>query len=312
MPSEQIARAVGPARIDLAYERRGAQGNPTVLLIMGLGAQLVHWPTGFLDALVSRGLHVVRFDNRDSGRSTHFHDAPKPDLAAALAGDFSSVSYTLSDMAADAIGLLDVLRIRSAHVVGASMGAAIGQMLAIEYPGRVRSLTSMMFTTGAPSVGQMSPEAMKALFSSPPPTTRQEAIEQAIRRAPIVRSPAYPASADEIASTTGLAWDRDHDALSIARQAVATVATGDRTERLRGLDIPTLVVHGTHDVICDVSGGRATAAAIPDAELLLLGGMGHDIPAALWDPIAARIAAIVQRGEARARDASTSTSTASA
>ena len=125
MLNEQIAKAVGPAHIDIAYEQRGNAGDPAVLLIMGLAGQLVHWPTRFLDELVSRGFHVIRFDNRDSGHSTHLHDAPKPDLAAAFAGDLSSVSYTLSDMAADAVGLLDFLGIEAAHVVGASMGCLL-------------------------------------------------------------------------------------------------------------------------------------------------------------------------------------------
>ncbi len=298
MLNEQIAKGVGPARVDLAYERRGNPTDPPVLLIMGLGAQLVNWPTGFVDVLVAHGLHVIRFDNRDSGHSTHMSDAPKPDLAAALAGDLSSVSYTLSDMAADAIGLLDHLGIERAHIVGASMGGAIAQVMAIEHPNRVRSLTSMMFTTGKAGVGQMHPDAGKALFDGPPPETREEAIAQALRRAPIVRSPAYPTAPEEIAATTGLAWDRGHDQVAISRQAVAVVASGDRSEKLRELSVPALVVHGTHDVICDVSGGKATAAAIPGAELVLIDGMGHDLPSAVWNRIATHIAATVRRGEA--------------
>lgn len=299
MLNEQIARGVGPARVDIAYERRGNVSDPAVLLIMGLGAQLVHWPTRLLDELVSRKLCIIRFDNRDAGHSTHLHDAPMPDLPAALAGDFSSVSYTLSDMAADAVGLLDYLGIQAAHVVGASMGAAIAQTMAIEHPARVRSLTSMMFSTGANDVGQVHPETQKVLFSGPPPTTREEAIEQAIRRAPIVRSPAYPATPEYIAEITGLAWDRDHDLLAMARQSVATVASGDRTEKLRSVAVPTLVIHGMNDTICDVSGGRATAAAIPSAELMLIDGMGHDLPVELAGRIAERIAATVRRAEAR-------------
>ncbi|AWC24842.1 MULTISPECIES: alpha/beta fold hydrolase [Hyphomicrobiales] len=298
MLNEQIAKAVGPAHIDIAYEQRGNAGDPAVLLIMGLAGQLVHWPTRFLDELVSRGFHVIRFDNRDSGHSTHLHDAPKPDLAAAFAGDLSSVSYTLSDMAADAVGLLDFLGIEAAHVVGASMGAAIAQTMAIEHPARVRTLTSMMFSTGGKGVGLMHPEA-QALFTDSPPTTREEAIEQAIRRAPKVRSPAYPTPPQEIANITGQAWDRDHDILATARQSVATVASGDRTEMLRGVAVPTLVIHGTKDTICDVSGGQATAAAIPGAELVLFEGMAHDFPAALAGRIADCIAATVQRGKKR-------------
>lgn len=299
MLTEQIAKSVGPAGIDLAYDRRGDPNDPAVLLIMGLGAQLVHWPTGFLDALIAQGLHIVRFDNRDAGRSTHLSDVPKPDLAAAMGGDLSSVPYTLSDMAADAVGLLDHLGIARAHVVGASMGAAIAQVMAIEHPARIRSLTSMMFTTGEAGVGQIHPDASKALFADPPPQTKEEAVAQALRRAPIVRSPAFPTPPEQLAETAALAWERGHDETAIARQAAAVVASGDRSQQLRQLSVPALVVHGTRDVICDVSGGKATAAAIPGAELVLIDGMGHDIPPALWDRIAAHIAATVRRAEAR-------------
>lgn len=299
MLTEEIAKNVGPARVDLAYERRGNPEDPAVLLIMGLGAQLVHWPTGFVDALVAHGLDVVRFDNRDSGRSTHMSDAPQADLAAVMAGDLSCVSYTLSDMAADSIGLIDHLGIGRVHVVGASMGAAIAQVMAIEYPDRILSLTSMMFTTGEAGVGQMHADVSSALFADPPPQTKEEAIAQTLRRAPIIRSPAYPTPFETLAEAAGLAWERGHDQGAIARQAVAVVASGDRTQKLRELGVPALVVHGTHDVICDVSGGKATAAAIPGAQLVLIDGMGHDIPPALWDRIASHIAATVRRGEAR-------------
>ena len=297
MLNERIARGVGPARIDIAYEQRGNPADPAVLLIMGLSAQLVHWPEDFLEALVSRGLHLIRFDNRDAGHSTHFNDAPKPDLAAAFAGDLSTASYTLSDMAADAVGLLDVLGIKAAHVVGASMGGAIAQHTAIEHPGRVLSLTSMMSTTGNRTVGQIHPETMKAVFGGPPATTREAVIERSLRIAPIVRSPVYPASPAEIAEVAGLAWDRDHGGDAIARQGIATIASGDWTEKLRALTVPALVIHGTHDTVCDVSGGRATAAAIPGAELVLLDGMAHDLPRALWDRIADHIAATIRRSE---------------
>jgi len=303
MLNEHIARGVGPTRIDIAYEQRGNPAHPTVLLVMGIAAQLVHWPLGFLEALVQRGLHVVRFDNRDSGRSTHLREAPPADLPAALRGDLSSVSYTLSDMAADAVGLLDVLNIDAAHVVGASMGGAIAQTVAIEHPARVCSLTSMMFTTGDMAVGQVHPATMKAVFGGPPARTREEVIARAVRNLGVVGSPAFPADPAQVAAVAGLVYDRGHDEAAIARQAVATVASGDRTKRLRTLDVSTLVLHGLADTICDPSGGRATAAAIPGAELVLIEGMGHNLPPGLWERLADHIAANVRRGEARRRAA---------
>jgi pimeloyl-ACP methyl ester carboxylesterase len=298
MLDERIAKGVGPAHLDIAWEARGAPEHPAVLLIMGIAAQMVHWPLGFLQALVARDLYVVRFDNRDSGHSGHLHGAPPPDLPAVLRGDRSSASYTLSNMAADAAGLLDALEIDATHAVGASMGGAIAQTLAIEHPARVRSLTSMMFTTGDPSVGQVHPETMKAVFGGPPATTREAFIARAVRNAAAVGSPSYPSDPAAVAEVAGIAWDRDHDDVAVARQAVATVASGDRTPRLRELRVPALVVHGLADTMIDPSGGRATAAAIPGAELVLIEGMGDNLPPGLWDRLADHVAAVVRRGEA--------------
>ena len=297
MLNEWIAQGVGPARIDIAYEQRGAPSDPAVLLIMGIGGQLVNWPTGFLEALVAQHLYVIRFDNRDSGRSTHFQEAPAPDLAAALLGDFSSATYTLSDMAADAAGLLDVLGVPAAHVVGASMGGAIAQIMAIEHRARVKSLTSMMSTTGARSVGQIHPATLAAVFGGPPAKTREQVVTRAVRAFSIIGSPAFPTDPSAVAERAGRAWDRDHDEIATARQAVATVASGDRTDELQNLEIPALVIHGTQDSMCDVSGGRATAAAIPGAQFVLIEGMGHDIPEQLWTRIAHHIAEVIRNGE---------------
>ncbi len=304
---DEKALKVGPAGIDIAYQRLGKADAPAVLLIMGIAAQSIHWPDAFCHALVDSGLQVIRFDNRDSGLSTHLTDAPPPNLPAALAGDLSSVSYTLSDMAADAVGLLDCLRIEKAHVVGASMGGQIAQVMAIEHPDRVRSLTSMMSTTGNMQVGQPSPEVLRTIFSGPPAVTsifpgplavtRDEVIQRMVRAARAVGSPGYPSDQNEIAERAGRAYDRCYDPVGTARQAVATVASGDRTERLRQLKVPTMVIHGLADRMCDASGGRATADAVPGAELVLMEGMGHDLAPGLRSELAARIARFVWRVE---------------
>lgn len=299
MNEEQIAANVGPAGIDVAYQRFGAPEDPVVLLVMGVGGQLVAWPEAFCDELVKRRLQVVRFDNRDVGRSSHMTRAPVPNLPAVLAGDHASVSYTLSDMAADTVGLLDALGVKQAHLVGASMGGAIAQTIAIEHPSRVRSLTSIMATTGNMAVGQPAPEVLQALFSAPPAVTRDEVIGQMMKAFRLVGSPAYPTPDEEIVDRAGRAYDRSYDPLGVARQAVATVASGDRTAKLRELRVPTLVIHGAEDRMCDPSGGRATAEAIPGAELLVIEGMGHDLPPALRVDLAERIADHVHHAEKR-------------
>lgn len=287
-----IASNVGPARIDIAYERLGDPSAPTVLLIMGLGAQLIQWPDGFCDELVRRRLHVIRFDNRDVGQSTRFHGTPN--FMAALAGDFSSAAYTLSDMASDTVGLLDALGIASAHLVGASLGGFVAQTIAIEHPTRARTLTSIMATTGNRAVGQPRPETM-GLFSRGAVTTRAEAIERALDVARIIGSPGFPLDRDSISDRAGRVFDRGIDPLAYVRQGVAVVASGDRTARLHDVRVPTLVIHGANDPLVDISGGRATAEAIPGAELVVFEGMGHDLPRALWPQIAGKIAELAER-----------------
>lgn len=294
--SIEIVRGVGPARIEVAYERLGPRDGPPVLLIMAGGAQLIHWPDGFCDALTAHGLSLLRFDNRDAGASTHFSDAPAPNIPAALGGDLSSASYTLSDMAADAVGLLDALGILRAHVVGASMGGHIAQTLAIEHPGRVRSITSMMSTTGDPAVGQADLRAFAEI--GPQPEERDALIAWTVRARRVTGSPGYAFDEASARARATLALDRDPDRTGFLRQAVAVIASGDRTAALRTLRVPALVVHGAADRMCHVSGGRATAAAIPGAELAVFEGMGHELPSALWAPIAGRIAALVERAEA--------------
>ncbi len=293
----QIARGVGPGRIDVAYERFGVADSTPVLLVMGLGTQMLGWPDELCVALVGRGAHVIRFDNRDVGLSSHLTNAPQPDVLAALSGDVTSAPYTLSDMAADTVGLLDALELDSAHLVGASMGGMIAQTTAIEHPRRVRSLTSIMSSTGDPSVGQASQAALSALLS-PPAATRADAIERTVSIVRVIGSPGFELDEADLRCRTGVAYDRAYDPAGIGRQIVAIAASGDRTAALRSVTVPTLVVHGAADPLVDVSGGRATAHAIPGAELVVFDGMGHDLPRALWAEIARRIAELVHRTEA--------------
>ena len=297
--SVEIASAAGSSGIDVAYERFGDREEPSVLLVMGLATQMLGWPDEFCSALVARGLHVIRFDNRDVGLSTHFYDAPAPDVMAALAGDASSASYTLSDMAADSVGLLDALELDSAHIVGASMGGMIAQTVAVEYPDRVRSLTSIMSTTGDHEVGQAKPEAIAALLS-PPASSREEAIDLTLSIFRVIGSPGFELDEADLRERAGLSYDRGEDPVGVGRQLLAILASGDRTAPLQSLSVPVLVLHGAADPLVDVSGGRATAQAIPNAELVVVEGMGHDLPRALWPEITARIAALVQRAEAPA------------
>jgi pimeloyl-ACP methyl ester carboxylesterase len=292
----ETARDVGPSGIEVAYERFGDADGPPVLLIMGLATQMLGWPDGFCEMLASRGLHVIRFDNRDVGLSTHLHDAPRADVMAAVGGDTSSASYVLADMAADAVGLLDALELDSAHIVGASMGGMIAQIVAIEYPERVRSLSSIMSTTGDASVGQPTQAALGALLS-PPASTREEAMDRAVEVFRVVGSPGFELEVDELRDRTARAFDRANDPEGVARQMLAVVASPDRTAALRSVSAPTLVLHGADDALVNVSGARATAEAIPGAKLVVIDGMGHDLPRPLWPQITERIAELVERAE---------------
>jgi len=289
--TEQIAPANG---LELCYESIGDPDDPALLMVMGLGAQLVGWPDALCDGFAARGFRVVRFDNRDAGRSTHLHDARRPDVRAALEGDVSSAAYTLSDLAADTAGLLDALGIERAHVLGSSMGGMVAQMLAIEHPRRVASLTSLMSTTGSPSVGRATLEA-EAILTQPPVRSREEYVERSVANSAITGSPGFELDEDGARHRAGLSFDRGYDPLGVARQLVAVLASPDRTAGLATVAVPTLVWHGDADPLIDVSGGRATADAVPGAELEIVAGMGHDLPVPIWAPLVERVTRLAAR-----------------
>jgi pimeloyl-ACP methyl ester carboxylesterase len=230
----------------------------------------------------------MRFDNRDVGRSTWFDEAGVPDVMAAFTGQ-ARPAYLLADMADDTAGLLDALGIASAHVLGVSMGGMIAQSLAIQHPARVRTLISIMSTTGNPTVGQPHQEAMAALMV-PPPESREEAVELSLKTWRVIGSPGFPFPEDRIAAKARAAFDRAFHPAGTARQMVAIISSPDRTPQLGGLQMPTLVVHGESDPLVDPSGGRATAAAVPGAALWTIPGMGHDLPVELFGEIADRVA----------------------
>ncbi|HET9510437.1 MAG TPA: alpha/beta hydrolase [Sphingomonas sp.] len=285
--------------ITIEYEHVGDPAAPPVLLIMGLGAQLTLWPVELVDALVARGFRVIRFDNRDIGLSTKFDRAGLPDpgqmMMAMMTGRAFAPPYTLTDMAADAVGLLDALGIPSAHVVGASMGGMIAQLVAAEHPTRVRSLTSIMSTTGNPALPPARPEALAALTGRPMTADRETIVAHGMRTAQVIGSPAYPHDPVRLRARVERDFDRSFSPAGAMRQMAAVLADGDRRERLRRITAPTCVIHGDADPLVPVEGGRDTAAVIPGAELLILPGMGHDLPLPLIERIADAIAATAAR-----------------
>jgi pimeloyl-ACP methyl ester carboxylesterase len=291
--------------IDIEYETFGKEGNPPLLLIMGLTAQLVYWDEGFIDQLVQRGFRVIRFDNRDVGRSTHFHAAGVPSQAPASQEPTGSsppaAPYLLSDMAADAVGLLDALGIKAAHVVGLSMGGMIAQELAIRHPERVLSLTSIMSNTGDPSMPGPKPELMP-LFQQMlrPAPDREQAIEQELRVFKAIASPGFPLDEAALRKKLTLAHDRCYDPAGYVRQQAAITASGSRKQALASVRAPTLVIHGKEDPAAPVEEGIDTARSIPGAELLVIDGMGHDLPREVWPRVAEAIAANAARASASA------------
>ena len=255
--------------IDIYYEESGAVGDPVILLVNGFTSQLIQWEDSLVDGLVERGFRVVRFDNRDVGLTSRTQGtAPAP-------GSGDPPPYTLADMAADGMALLTALGVERAHVVGASMGGMIVQRMAIDHPDRVVSLTSIMSTTGDRNVGTPTPEAMTALIT-PPPTEREAYIDHSADTWRIIGGPHYDET--RIRNRSARAYDRAFNRAGAAFQMAAIMADRDRTDELGHLSCPTLVIHGAADPLVGVSGGEATAKAVPGAELLIIEDMGHDLP----------------------------------
>lgn len=279
--------------IEIEYETFGpappADGAEPLLLIMGLGSQLLGWTDAFCERLVERGHHVIRYDNRDVGLSTKFadaeHDSVPEAMAKAASGQPVKTAYELRDMAADAAGLLDALELPRAHVVGASMGGMIAQTLAIDSPERVATLTSIMSHTGERGLGQPTPEASKVLMT-PAPAERDAVIAQALRTWKVIGSPGFPFDEARIRDRAGRSFDRCHHPAGTERQLVAVVAAGSRRDALERLQTPTLVIHGEDDPLVPAEGGRATLEAVPGARGLFIPGMGHDMPVELYDTLA--------------------------
>lgn len=284
--------------IRIEYEEFGSRQSPAMLLIMGLGAQMILWRDDFCHMLVDRGFRVIRFDNRDVGRSSWLDQLGVPNVMAAMTaaatGQPFPAPYLLRDMAADAAGLLRALGIERAHIVGASMGGMIAQTLAIEYPEKVASLTSIMSTTGEPGLPPPQPQAMSVLLA-PQPNNREEAIERGVHVFRTIGSPKY-FDEREVRDLAGKAYDRGFNPAGVMRQLVAILASGSRKEALSQVRVPTLVIHGRIDPLVPFAGGEATARAVPGAELLAFEDMAHDMPRPLWPAMVDAIARTAERG----------------
>lgn len=275
--------------VSLAYEESGPTEGVPMLLIMGLAAQLTFWPDSMIDGLARAGFRVIRFDNRDIGLSHKFDEAGLPDLAAIAAGG-ARAPYLLSDMATDTVGLLDALDIGRAHVVGMSMGGAIGQIVAADHPARCRSLTLIMASTHAPDLPPGTPEARAALMAQPEdPSDREQVIRLGMRVRRAIGSPAYPLAEADAYAFYARQIDRNYHPDGIVRQAAATMASGHRRDLVARIGCPTLVLHGEADPVRPIEHGRDLAARIPGAALRTFPGMGHDLPEELVPALVAAI-----------------------
>jgi pimeloyl-ACP methyl ester carboxylesterase len=288
--------------IELEYDSFGKPSGRPLVLVMGLGGQLLMWDEGFCEALAARGHYVVRFDNRDVGLSTKFDAAGIPNVMELMqqsaAGAKPSAPYTLDDMADDAAGLLDALGLDSVHLCGASMGGMIAQTVAIRHGRRLRSLTSIMSSTGNPSLPPARPEAM-AVLMTPPPSDRASSLDAAVRTWRTIGSPGFPFDEAKIRERAGRLYDRSFHPQGAARQLAAVLAHGSRSEKLRGVTTPTLVIHGAADPLVPLEGGQDTARCVPGAELLVIEGMGHDLPEGAWPALVGAISEHTAKAETR-------------
>ncbi len=295
LSEERLAPTNG---IEIAYQEIGDPDGEPLLLIMGLAVQMLGWDEEFCAMLAERGFRVVRFDNRDIGHSTKIEAAGMPSRADMLLGRRATAPYLLRDMAADTAGLMDHLEIEAAHLAGVSMGGMIAQTMAIQHPERVRSLVSIMSTTGNRRFGLPSWKAFGVVMAQQP-RQRDAAIEQAVRTFKTIGSPRYPMDEEHFRKLAAASYDRSHSRSGVARQVHAITASGDRTQALRRLQLPTTVIHGSADPLIRPAGGRATARAIPGARLIVIDGMGHDLPRPLWHTFVEEISATAGRARER-------------
>jgi pimeloyl-ACP methyl ester carboxylesterase len=297
--NEQLA-TVGD--LELAHDTVGDPTDPTVLMVMGLGMQLVGWHPELCEMIAQRGFHVVRFDNRDVGHSTKLRDGRGPGALNLLLGRAPDAPYTLDDMAGDAVGLLDHLGVDGAHVVGASMGGAIAQTIAILHPERVLSLCSIMSTPGGRRISRPTLRGLGVLLRKAP-EEREAYIDYTLGIVRTIGSPGFPFDEERIRSRAAESYDRCYYPPGVERQLAALLASGDRSSRLGQVRAPTVVVHGTKDPLVPPRAGRATASAIPDAELVEIEGMGHDLPREVWPRLVDAIARNAERATAEERSA---------
>ena len=283
--------------ITLEYDTFGGRGDRPLLLVMGLGAQMIHWRDAFCVRLADKGHYVIRFDNRDAGLSEKFGHLGLPDMGELagrlLAGEPAEAPYSLDDMATDGFGLLDALDLETAHICGASMGGMIVQAMALSQSARVQSMTSIMASTGNPELPPSTEEAMAAMLS-PAATDREESIERTLRVSKVIGSPGYPVEEADVRARAAESYDRAFYPEGVARQMAAIAAHGNRKPALAALDIPALVIHGKADPLVPVEGGMDTADALKHARLMLIEGMGHDLPEPVWPEVTNAIAELTR------------------